>query len=405
MSGQSAPQHHQHTTNPILWGAYLACSWTWCIGMFFPVLLLRDFGWAGFIAFAVPNVIGAGAMGWVLRSPESSRSFVERHPSALWWFSAVTIGFHVFWIVWISSFIRSAFPMPDEYLFGAGAVAIAFALTSGRIIRSGKGPHLAMLLWVISAGVLIALVMLPDAKPSLEALVESPRTASGVEWFLPVSIFGFLLCPYLDVTFHHARQNLPTKRASRLGFTIGFGLFFALMIVLTTRYAGLIGAAMQDPASVIAIYTPWLAASVLVHLLCQWIYTVRVHLDRMHTLSTPKLLGHQMLFVVVFACAAAGFIAPNLADHSGLSAGEIAYRCLLTFYGLVFPAYILYRVLRSHCTQIPLQRWMMWLAIGVASPMFWMGFIERQSIWLGPGFVVVLCGAFVLKGKSETVTV
>ena len=122
-------------------------------------------------------------------------------------------------------------------------------------------------------------------------------------------------------------------------------------------------------------------------------------------MKTPKLLGHQMLFVVVFACAAAGFIAPTLADHNGLSAGEIVYRCLLTFYGLVFPAYILYRVLRSHSTQIPLQRWMMWLAIGVASPMFWMGFIERQSIWLGPGFVVVLCGAFVLKGKSETVIV
>ena len=28
--------------NTIGWGAYLACSWTWCIGMFLPVLLIRD---------------------------------------------------------------------------------------------------------------------------------------------------------------------------------------------------------------------------------------------------------------------------------------------------------------------------------------------------------------------------
>lgn len=48
------------------WAAYLACSWTWCIGMFLPVLLVRDYGVWGFVVFAVPNVVGAGAMGWVL---------------------------------------------------------------------------------------------------------------------------------------------------------------------------------------------------------------------------------------------------------------------------------------------------------------------------------------------------
>ena len=54
------------------WAAYLACSWTWCIGMFLPVLLVRDYGVWGWIVFAVPNVLGAAAMGWVLRSAEVS---------------------------------------------------------------------------------------------------------------------------------------------------------------------------------------------------------------------------------------------------------------------------------------------------------------------------------------------
>ena len=388
------------TTNPILWGAYLGCSWTWCIGMFFPVLLLRDFGWAGFIAFAIPNVLGAAAMGWVLRSREQSERFVDRHPNAVWWFSAITIAFHIFWIIWITSFIRGALPMPEEYLFGAGAIAVAFAFSSGRLIRFGKAPQLAMLLWVVSAAVLVALFAKPDAQPALDTLMNAPRTSSGVEWFIPVSIFGFLLCPYLDITFHHARQNLPTQAAGRIGFTVGFCVFFALMIVLTTRYSGLIAGAMRGDGSFTPIATPWIAAGILVHILCQWIFTVRVHLNRMGTIKPNQYLGHRALFLVALIAGILGFTVPNIADYAGLSMGELTYRCFLTFYGLVFPAYMLYRVVRSHSTEVPLQRWMMWLAIGVAAPMFWMGFIERQSVWLAPGMIVILCGAFVLKGKE-----
>jgi len=390
------------TTNPILWGAYLGCSWTWCIGMFFPVLLMRDFGWAGVAAFAIPNVLGAAAMGWVIQSKGSSTSFVERHPTAVWWFSAVTVGFHIFWIIWLTSFIQNALPMPEEYLFGAGAIAVAFAFSSGRIIRRGKAPQLAMVLWIISAAVLVALFVKPEAQPAVEALIQSPRTSSGIEWFVPVSIFGFLLCPYLDVTFHHARQNLNGRSGGRLGFTIGFCVFFALMLVLTTRYSGLIAGAMRGDGSLIAITTPWLAAGVLVHILCQWIFTVRVHLDRMDSLKPHRLLGQRALFLVALGSGLAGFAVPEIADHAGLGSGEIIYRCFLTFYGLVFPAYMLYRVIRSHSTDVPLQRWMMWLAMGVAMPMFWMGFIERQSIWLGPGMLIAVCGAFVLKGKSAS---
>lgn len=390
------------TTNPILWGAYLGCSWTWCIGMFFPVLLLRDFGWVGFAAFAIPNVIGAAAMGWVLTSRSQSTRFVDRHPTALWWFSAITIGFHIFWIIWIISLLKDALPMPDEYLFGAGAIAIAFIFSSGRLIRFGKAPQFAMLLWIVSAAVLIALVVRPEARPALDALIESPQAASGVEWFVPVSIFGFLLCPYLDITFHHARQNMTTKTSGRIGFTVGFFVFFALMIVLTTQYAGLIAGAMRGDGTLIAMTTPWLAAGVLVHLLCQWIFTVRVHLDRMKTLQPHPLLGQRALFVIALIAGLAGFIVPNIADHAGLTAGEIVYRGFLTFYGLVFPCYMLYRVIRSHATEVPLQRWMMWLAIGVALPMFWMGFIERQAVWLGPGMIVAFCGAFLLKGRQKS---
>ena len=35
--------------------------------MYLPVILLRRFGWLGFLAFAVPNVLGCAAFGYVLR--------------------------------------------------------------------------------------------------------------------------------------------------------------------------------------------------------------------------------------------------------------------------------------------------------------------------------------------------
>ena len=69
----------QSSRSWILWAIYLASSWTWCIGMFLPVLLVRDYGIWGWIVFAVPNVLGAAAMGWVLRSRSSSRHILIAH--------------------------------------------------------------------------------------------------------------------------------------------------------------------------------------------------------------------------------------------------------------------------------------------------------------------------------------
>src|SRR5215813_659097 len=83
------------------WAVYLACSWTWCIGMFLPVLLVRDYGVAGWIAFAVPNVVGAAAMGWTLRDSAASRRVAQEHRTAARWFSLVTIAFQIFFAAWL----------------------------------------------------------------------------------------------------------------------------------------------------------------------------------------------------------------------------------------------------------------------------------------------------------------
>src|SRR4051794_16245838 len=80
-------------SSPLGWAIYLGMSWTWCIGMFLPVLLIRDYGLSAWWIFAIPNMVGAAAMGWLLRRPDSSGLIVQSHEHAATLFSLVTIAF------------------------------------------------------------------------------------------------------------------------------------------------------------------------------------------------------------------------------------------------------------------------------------------------------------------------
>ncbi len=382
-----APEHKP--SNPIVWGAYLACSWTWCIGMFMPALLLRDFGWLGFVVFAVPNIIGAGAMGWVLRSREDSESMVRKHPTAIWWFSAVTLAFHVFWVLWVFRYLRMALPMPQNASYGVLAAFIAFWLVTKRSSYFRRMPQLATALWIISFLVLISTFVLPDLQPISNRFHEQhPSSAMGL-FMLPISIFGFMLCPYLDVTFHHARQQLDTRTRGRIGFTLGFGLMFAMMIVLTTRYAPMVLDAMNGQMTN-PTQTKWIGAVLLAHILFQWAFTVQVHLDQVKSLPIEKVPPYRMLIGIALGAGMVGFFAQNLPPFAGLEGGEIVYRSFLGAYGLVFPTYVLYRILMARNGRKPLSIGAMWGAIIVATPMFWMGFMQGESVWLAPGIAIVL---------------
>src|SRR3954469_1337029 len=87
--------------NDLLRATFLASSWTWVIGMFLPVLLVREYGVWAWVIFAIPNCIGAAAMGWTRRTPTQSRDMVVAHAAACRVFSLVTIAFHVFVVGWI----------------------------------------------------------------------------------------------------------------------------------------------------------------------------------------------------------------------------------------------------------------------------------------------------------------
>lgn len=386
------------THSPILWGAYLACSWTWCIGMFLPALLLRDMGWPGFLIFAIPNVAGAAAMGWVLKSRISSTRFVKTHPAEIWWFSAITIAFHLFWLLWIVRLLQQTIPMPGVGFLAGLGIALLFGLVLKWGTRHARVPYIALALLLFSLCVLLYTFESPALQKTNAALLDSTHHTPAPLWMLPVMLFGFLLCPYLDITFHHARQQLDTKKNGRLGFTIGFAAFFTPMILLTTRYAGTIAAAMEGHAPAPPV-TAWLATGILIHILCQWLFTVCAHLDRIQTLPGAK--SKRLLLPGLAGLAGfVGLLTPHLPSHAGLTGSEIVYRLFMSAYGLVFPAYVLYRIVMARKAPSIIRPAALWIVVALASPMFWMGFIERQPVWLIPGMGLLLLGTLMRRPKQ-----
>ena len=106
------------TASTVGWGLYCAASWTWCIGMFMPIILLSRFGWAGFWTFLIPNVIGCVAFGYIF-DRESSRRFATDHAVAIRWFAAATIACHVCATVSSSSNSQVALPRASRWRWSA----------------------------------------------------------------------------------------------------------------------------------------------------------------------------------------------------------------------------------------------------------------------------------------------
>ncbi len=370
------------------WAVYLAVSWTWCIGMFLPVLLVRDYGIWGFVVFAVPNVIGAGAMGWVLKSGESSEALASVHRRAIRGFSVVTVAFHLYfvwyltqagwvsgeWWPWIAigvfavaifSGLRSEFPTEAFTPFLVSALVIVFAFTAGVDVK------------------------IPDGQ------AKSFFGVPAVAWLAPVCVFGFLLCPYLDASFLRARRNVSAPGA-RLAFGVGFGVLFLSMIVFTLCYAGwLLG------LTVAAARVP---TAIVLHMLVQAGFTVGIHLRETAVGFGESRAGFRgaaaaWALLGLVAGAAAVF---KLDGNDNISPRfEFGYRLFMSAYGLLFPAYVwLVMVpLRIRADGLGMRHIVVWLgACAIAAPAFWMGFIEHKEWWLVPGVLVVLgARAFIPK--------
>ena len=384
----------------ISWSAFLACSWTWCIGMWLPVILLRDFGIWSFAAFASPNVVGAAAMGVVLRKSGLSEWIASEHEFAARAFSVVTIAFQLFFFLWITGashdFAASWKWLATTAVFVVGGAVIGFG---HRWIR-----HVAVAVWLVSL-VLLLVFALPRESQTAKIPV-SELSANELLWLAPVLVLGFLLCPYLDLTFHRARRALPGPAGS-LAFAIGFGLLFLTMIIGTLGY----GLALLADSTVLR--PSHLPAFVAVHIVLQLAFTIVAHtlgdgkaseqVGSLNTvLDTRRLPRNRMLmlgFVLGLCMVATSFSTMFL--YAGLTATEIIYRGFMSFYGLIFPAYVWICMLPLGTTRTSRRVWTFAGAVVLASPFYWMGFIERETIWLVPGVAIVLFAKLIAGGAPR----
>jgi len=374
--------------------------------MFLPVLLMRDYGLWGFVVFAVPNVIGAGAMGWVLRNREQSLRVLTAHKLMVSSFSAVTAAFHIWLFTWLVVLGSDLFNVQGPNLpFGMFVQVVAPALIVLLVCLFGFFKTAAALALVWSAG--IGVRMLDNGWISMPS-ASTPIHPSLVG-LAGVCAFGFALCPYLDATFHLARLRSGRLEA-RSAFSIGFGCFFLLMILLTAGYAGMVHPALGFDGGG-ARMPPIFYGLLLSHIAVQSLFTLSAHSQALvRTLGVRRLV---LVASVVSGLCAVIYVAAHaldnrsLSQHARLTGPEIIYRLFMSFYGLLFPAYVwlcMIPIRGEKHTQKPTRQKLTVLAIAcmLAAPCYWMGFIKRETHWLIPGLGLVLMARLFIRPSTLT---
>ena len=439
LSEPSEPQESSGWFAAIGWAAFLGTSWTWVIGMVLPALVIRDMGIAGFLAFALPNCIGAAAMGSIL-SGNHARTLPERHSIMILVFSIITIAYH---------FYIAGYLLPN--LLGPLSLvlfAVAGIIASASVMKwKDKGAMVfSMITWVISITCFFIAICTPDAA-AFSIFKERPLLEPSYMWFfLPASIGGFLLCPYLDATFIRARARTE-KKTGIVAFKLGFLVLFAAMIVFTIAYGHeLVNAFAGESNRLTGIW----AVLLIIHIPLQMGLTVAWHcreivacvhksyrekvmklenVDCSHcAVLTKKFLGSalivtiagcSLLFLVVFLLGlllkGISFewfrdfkITNDIQDlyeaykiEQFISVGEVGYRCILIMYGTLFPAYVLIMMLPTYFkVKTNDQWWTFAITVVLSTITAYIGFVLYEGWAIGATLAIICIGRLWIDYKA-----
>jgi hypothetical protein len=366
----------------VLSGFALATSWTWCIGMFAPIVIGQLMGWPGILAFAIPNILGCALFGY-LRSAERSREETRDHAAMMAFFSAATIAYQVFFAGWLwGPVLGENFRMtPGEgTALASGAIFGAAVLLAA--IPRGVLWMLAALAYPLS---LLTFAFLPwsfifggeSQGIAFNSLaLEGAWAPMDLALVLPTIVFGFALSPNLDLTFHRARQEVPAG-ARPTNFAV-FGVTFASMLVLTVCYLAAGPGALNNPA-------------VRTHMAIQLALTSALHLSELRLVriapNARLVLGLGAGFVGLLAA----LLAPN----------RDTYLRFLGLYGLLFPAYA-FLALRLIGRPRPIH-WIALLAsLAVVTPLLDQSFTDEPTLWT-PLAVIVPVAVVLLVTRRRRV--
>lgn len=375
--------------------AYLACSWTWCIGMWLPVYLIGDFGWPGWVVFAVPNVIGAMSVGLLLSDAAEAGRVIERHRLMISAFSVWTILFHALFAGrMVRTFVGGIVPAEAGLYAPAQVVGLGLALlvVLFAMLPLGRAAIAAIIVWLLSVALGAAAFTLDGGfalAPSAGRFgIGSLALAS------PVIAMGFLLCPFLDGTLLGVRSALRGSRGT-LAFVLGFGVLFLAMIVMTLGYGGKLN--RVDFRSFSAFIFPG-------HVILQTAFTVGVHIRYLATrgaIGAPGggvdgasrrggLAGVRGWGALALGGAAflvfTGSVALRMVGdlRPGYDAWRLAYDLFLGAYALVFPAYALIVMLGRRRLRLGARgAWIGWaLAVALGLPCLVMGAVMQEYPWM-----------------------
>jgi hypothetical protein len=370
--------------------------------MYLPVILIERFGWPGFVAFAVPNVLGCSAMGFVLarhrhvHARQRSETLVAAHGPMMLAFSTVTVAFQVFFAVWLLGDIVSVLQLPWWAPLALAGIVFALGLVFA-FLNDRDWLALSALVYAISVSAAVALGFsafdrVPAGTVPLDRLL----------WLIPTICFGFVLCPYLDLTFHRAFHKSLNPR---LTFAM-FGVTFALMLVLTVMLWFGTRLWYAHAISILAVG----------HIIAQLTFTCGAHLrevrvsvifqssvNRWLALLAP-IIGVAALPIARWAVAHIPGewlrkLSPEALAPDASIVGEWIYLDFMFAYGMIFPAYVLLAMASGR----PFARWREWLAFGVlvlaAVPCYAAGFLFNRTAWLLPPLALVV-GWLIIRRRT-----
>jgi hypothetical protein len=314
--------------------------------MYLPVILIRELGGWGLLAFAIPNVLGAAAFGYVLRGRAGSVRVLERHRPAARWFSITAIAFHAYFVAYLTTLLAPSPTASTGPMAATGVLAAALLLC-----------FLPTRVWPIFAGLVFTGSLVTLAVIGLGELSTIPATGlrnpQQAAWLAPVLFFGFLLCPYLDLTFHRTIREAPSRHA----FAV-FGVAFSLMLVLTCVYRDHLALAIVPFA----------------HIIAQSVFTIAAHLRELHLEGGDEPRRNAWLALVL---AVPAMLLP-------LAGGEDVYLRFLAFYGLIFPAWVVLFVGPGRRPALTPKILLAYAGVMLVSlPFYELGFIHGH-MWLVP---------------------
>jgi len=350
--------------------------------MFLPVLLIRDHGWAAWLVFAIPNVLGAAAMGRVVRGAAHARAIRIAHRPMIALFSAATISFQAFFAAGLV--LRAS--QNEKPWWPVSAFFVGLLVANLDLSRKHKDPWSGLVVWLGSLGLCSWAWWVLTAGG--QAALPAP---AGVTWeagqlgTIPIAglglvcMFGFLACPYLDATFLRARE--ATGDQGGRTFTAGFLVFFLPMILLTAGYAGLAWELSTTAGLLVGC-----------HIALQLAYTTQAHAEELRHGAPP--IGAAWVSPVAIVCGVA--VALATVRFGGADGFEPVYRVFMGLYGLWFPAYVVGCMSASWGNPRPPsgKALMLWAGSCVAAaPFLWVAFLQQGMNWAVVGVLIAACGA------------